>query len=238
MSGHSKWSKIQRQKGAADAKKGALFTKLGRAITLAASSGGGEIDMNFKLKLAVDQAKAVNMPKDNMERAIKRGTGEIAGGPIEELRYEGFGPGGISIIIDCLTDNRNRTLSEVKTILNKHGGSIAGQNAVAWQFESMGVIRLVKPTPAEKEKLELAAIDAGAKDISEDEDSFIVYTGAKELQKVKEHIESSGYNTVYSEIEMIPKEKIKTEKLENLEKLFATLGDNGDVSNYFTNADI
>jgi len=238
MSGHSKWSKIQRQKGAADAKRGALFTKLANAITIAASESGGEIDMNFKLKLAADQAKAANMPKDNIERAIKRGTGEIAGGPIEELRYEGFGPEKIAIIIDCLTDNRNRALSEVKSILNKHGGNIAGQNAVSWQFENKGVIRLPKPSADQKEELELSAIDSGATDIDSDEDSFIIYTGPKQLQQVKEKLESTNQKIEYAEIEMIPKEKVKVENPDKLEQLFSALDDSADLNNYYTNADI
>ncbi|MBU1164544.1 YebC/PmpR family DNA-binding transcriptional regulator [Patescibacteria group bacterium] len=238
MSGHSKWSKIQRQKGAADTKKGALFTKLANTITLAASEGGGEIDMNFKLKLAVDQARSANMPKDNIERAIKRGTGEIAGGPIEELRYEGFGPEKVAIIIDSLTDNRNRALSEIKNVLNKNGGSIAGQNAVSWQFESKGVIRLPKPSFEKKEELELTAIDAGADDIGEDDDSFLVYTDPKQLQKVKENLEQANQKIEYAEIEMIPKEKVKMKNPDKLEQLFSALDECADVNNYYTNADI
>jgi len=238
MSGHSKWSKIQRQKGAADVKKGALFTKLANAVTLAASSGGGDVDMNFKLKLAIDQAKSANMPKENIERAIKRGTGELAGGPIEELRYEGFGPQGVALIIDCLTDNRNRALSEIKQILSKHSGSLAGQNAVAWQFESKGVIIVNTVNTVDKEKLEMAIIDSGAQDYFNENDHMIIYTQPKQLQKVKESLEKSGFQIENADLEMVAKEKVKVESPQKLEELFNALDDIADVSNYYSNADV
>src|SRR3989344_404513 len=146
MSGHSKWSQIHRQKGAADAKRGAIFTKLGKNISIAARLGGGDPATNFRLRLAVDQAKAANMPKDNIDRAIKRGTGEIAGGTIETIAYEGFGPEGSAFIIECLTDNRNRTAANIKHYLTKYGGSLGTPGSVSWQFEQKGIVR-VKTVP-------------------------------------------------------------------------------------------
>lgn len=238
MSGHSKWAQIHRQKSAADAKKGALFTKLGNAITLAAKTGGGNPETNFKLKLAIDQAKAANMPKDNIERAIKRGTGEIAGGPIEELRYEGFGPGGVALIIDCLTDNRNRTLGEIKHLLSKHGGNLAGPNSVAWQFKNNGVIRITKQSDRDKEEMELDVIESGAKDFEWEDDFLVIYTEPQDLKSVEQNLEKAGYKIDYAENEMIPKEKIKVENHETLEKLYAALDENPDVNNYYTNAEI
>jgi len=237
MSGHSKWSTIKRQKGAADAKRGALFTKLGNAITIAAKEGGGDIDSNFSLRLAIDKAKSANMPKDNIERAIKRGTGELDDGKkIEDITYEGFGPDGIAFMIEALTDNRNRTSSSMKHILTKYGGSLGGPNSVAWMFNQIGIIRINKIN----EDLELELIDAGATDIKKDEDGVAVFTKPNDLKKVKSFLEQKQINVEYAEIEQIPKDSvnISDEIKEKLEKIFAELDEDGDVNNYYTNAEI
>ncbi|RJR30635.1 YebC/PmpR family DNA-binding transcriptional regulator [Candidatus Parcubacteria bacterium] len=233
MSGHSKWAQIHRQKGAADAKKGAIFTKLANNISLAAKLGGGNPDGNFKLKLAIDQARAANMPKDNIERAIKRGTGELAGGEIVELRYEGFGPGGIAVIIDCLTDNRNRTAGEIKHLFNQYGGSLGSPNSVAWQFASKGVIRIKK---SNDEKTQLDAIEAGAEDIVPEDEYFVIATDPKNLQAVKTNLEKMGYTIEYAETEMVAKEKAEIKDNENLKNFFNALDDHPDVNNYYSNA--
>jgi len=188
MSGHSKWSTIKRQKGAADAKRGALFTRLGNQITVAAREGGGDPEMNFKLKLAIDMAKAGNLPKENMERAIKRGTGELAGEKIEEIIYEGFGPDGVAIMLQALTDNRNRTSSAVKHLFSKFGGNLGGPKAVSWMFIKRGVLR----TPQVDQALELALIDAGVEDILRDDEGVTILTQPNDLQKTKTDLENQN----------------------------------------------
>jgi YebC/PmpR family DNA-binding regulatory protein len=190
MSGHSKWSTIKRKKGANDAKRGKIFTRLGREITLAAREGGGSME-NFRLRIAIDRAKAENMPKDNIDRAIKRGTGEMKdGAEIEEIVYEGYGPGGIAFMIQVMTDNRNRTLSEIKNILNKSGGSMAEPGSVAWQFEQKGYISI----PAEGrdfDEIFMLAAEAGADDVSQEGESIEIYTPRESLQAVEQALESN-----------------------------------------------
>ena len=233
MSGHSKWAQIHRQKGVADTKRGALFTKLGKAITIAAKLGGGEAESNFRLRLAMDQAKAANMPKDNMERAIKRGTGELGEGIIESIIYEGFGPDGTAFIIEALTDNRNRTSSALKHILTKYGGSLGGPGSVSWMFEPKGVIRIKEI----KDELELELIDAGASDIVREDDGAIVYTAPDNLKKIKELLEKKGIKIEYAEMEQVAKEKKAVAGAE-IKKLFDELDENEDVNDFYTNAEI
>lgn len=235
MSGHSKWAQIHRQKSVADNKKGAIFTKLANAITIAARSGG-EVEANFKLRLAVDQARATNMPKDNIERAIKRGTGELAGNKIEVVTYEGFGPGGTAFIIECLTDNRNRTSSAIKHLLSQYGGSLGGPSSVSWLFAPKGVIRSKNIS----EGLELELIDAGAQDIQKEEDGFAIYTAPADLKIIKEFLENKGLKVEYAEIEQVAKDKkpvVGGEK-EKIQKLFDELDESEDVNNYYTNAEV
>jgi YebC/PmpR family DNA-binding regulatory protein len=235
MSGHSKWAQIHRQKGAADAKRGALFTRLGNAITIAAKSGGGDQDANFRLRLAVDQAKTANMPKDNIERAIKRGTGELAGDRIEQITYEGFGPGGMAVIIECLTDNRNRTSSSIKHVLSKYGGSLGGPNSVGWLFEQKGAVRVENLA----DELELELIDAGAQDINRD-DGVAIYTHPNDLKKVKDFLESKNIKIDYAEVEWVAKEKKELSKdlEESAKKFFDELDENEDINNYYSNAEV
>ena len=237
MSGHSKWSQIHRQKGAADAKRGALFTKLGKSITVAAKLGGSDPDTNFRLRLAIDQAKAANMPKDNIDRAIKRGTGELGDGKkIESITYEGYGPDGTALMIEALTDNRNRTSSNIKHLLSKYGGSLGGPNSVAWMFEPKGIIRINNIDEA----LELELIDAGAQDVLTEEGGVTVYTAPADLKKVKDFLEQKNVKTEYEEVEQVPRDKkiISPDRKDQIEKLFAELEEDEDVNNFYSNAEI
>ena len=239
MSGHSKWATTKRQKAVTDAKRANLFTKLGKAITVAAREKGGDPAANFSLRLAIEKARAANMPKDNIERAIKRGTGEIMGEVIEELLYEGFGPGGTTLIIKCLSDNKNRTASEIKHILNEHGGSLAGKNAVMWQYELKGVIRILKEKLEGKnlDELELKIIDLGAQEIIKEEDSLLIYTKLEDLQKISKGLEDIGLAPDYAEIEYVAKEKISVspEAQKKNEELFEALDEMEDVDDYYSN---
>ncbi|MCX6746022.1 MAG: YebC/PmpR family DNA-binding transcriptional regulator [Candidatus Parcubacteria bacterium] len=239
MSGHSKWANIKRTKGAADTKRASLFTKLAKSITVAAREKGGDPDSNFSLRLAMEKAKAANVPKEKIERAIKRGTGEIKGETIEELTYEGFGPGGTALLIKCLSDNKNRTASQIKHILTSQGGSLGSPNSVMWQFEQKGVIRIDKEKLAGKnlDELELQIIDLGAQDLAKEEDAWVIYTKIEELPKVSSKLKETGLEIDYAEIEYVPKEKISLAKvlIEKNQKLFEALDDDEDVDNYYTN---
>jgi len=238
MSGHSKWSSIKYKKGIADAKRSAIFTKLAKAITIAAREGGKELDTNFKLRLAVDKAKVANMPKDNIERAIKRGTGELDGGRIEEVTYEGFGPSGVAIVVSALTDNRNRTSANIKHIFSKYGGSLGGPNSVLWMFERKGVIRISSENlDMSWENLELKVIDLGAEDTVEEDGEMIIYTAPDNLQSFQESLEKEGIKVDYAEIEWIAKEKIDLleEDEKKVKKFLGELDDDQDVDNYYTN---
>jgi len=235
MSKHSKWAKVKNQKGAADAKRGQIFTKLGRDITVAAREGGGDAEFNFKLRLAVDRAKAANMPKDNIERAVARGADAGAGGGLKELVYEAFGPAGSVFVIIVYSDNVNRTVSEIKNILSKNGGNLAGQGAVMWQFKKLGVIRL-KPQPG-REELDLQLIDAGAEDIKEEDGDSVVYTKPEDLAKIKKFFDGKNIPLETVAIEYVAKETIKLNLADEAkaEALMNALDDSADVSEIFTN---
>lgn len=233
MSGHSKWAQIKHKKGAADAKRGALFTKLARAITVAAKNGA-DPTMNFQLRLAIDQARAANMPRENIERAIARGTGEGKEG-IEQIMYEAYGPGGVAILIDVLTDNKNRTVSNLKHILASHGGNLANPGSVTWMFERKGVVRLKGPIE-NREALELKLIDAGAQDIKDEDGDLIIYSAPDKLKEITEAL--GRIPLEYSGIEWIAKDKISvtdTEIQEKLEKLYNALDEDDDVNDYSSN---
>lgn len=247
MSGHSKWATIKRQKGAADQKRGAVFTKMGKNITVAARDGGGDPETNFKLRMAIEQARAVNMPKDNIERAIKRGTGELKGNAIEEIVYEALGPDNTFFIVESLTDNKNRTVAEIRHIFSKSGGSLGGQNSVMWQFERKGVIRitnyklLITNLGLSVDDFELKIIELGAEDIKQEEEDLVIYTKVEDLQKIREKLEEENIKTDYAELEYVPKEfkKIEDEKIKDkIQKLFDALDDHDDVNNFYTNVDI
>lgn len=239
MSGHSKWSTIKRAKGAADAKRSSLFTKLAKAITVAAKEKGGDPDTNFNLRIAIAKAKSANMPKDNIAKSIKRGTGGLEGGVIEELYYEGFGPAKVAIIIKCLTDNKNRTAQNIKHHFTKAGGSLGGPNSVAWQFDKKGVIRIANEKLNEQnmDELELQIIDLGAQDIKKTGEALIIYTKIEDLQNVSKRLEKRGIKIEYAEIEYVPKETIEVSQDDNkkLEKFFEALDNDEDVDDYYTN---
>lgn len=239
MSGHSKWATTKRAKGASDAKRAVLFTKLAKLITVSARDKGGDLASNFSLRLAVDKAKAANMPKDNIERAIKRGTGEMEGAAIEEMTYEGFGPGNVAMIVKCLTDNKNRAVSELKHLFSKAGGALAGPGAVAWQFEHKGVIRLNNEQFTGKNwgELEMSLIDLGAQDIKKEEEGVTIYCAIPDLQKIKKGLEDQGLTVEDAAMEYVAKEKIKIddETGQKISEFFETLDENEDVEDYYTN---
>jgi len=241
MSGHSKWSKIQHKKGAADAKRGTIFTKLGKAVTLAAQQGGGDPEMNFSLRLAIERAKAANMPKDNIDKAIKRGTGELKdAAKIEEILYEGFGPNGVTMLIEALTDNKNRTVSEIKHTLGQFGGSLGGPNSVQWQFEQKAVITL---TNAKKEQIEdwdsaqLELMDAGVEDIKEGEGGVELISAKENFKKMLEAFNKFGVEADDSGLEWVAKETVDLdeEASKKLESLETSLDDLDDVRQVYTN---
>jgi len=239
MSGHSKWSSIKHKKGAADAKRGKLFTKLARAITVAARDGGGSIEGNPALSLAVQKARDASMPKDNIQRAIDRGTGEGSdAAAIESVTYEGYGPGGAAILVEALTDNRNRTGSEVRHLFDKHGGSLGEPNSVGWQFEKRGVI-LVDGSRYSDEDL-IAAIDAGADDVSEDGDVLKVLTPATGLAEVRAALEEEGVEITSSELSMEPKTVVEVGEGDapTLLRLMDALEEHDDVDSVHANFDV
>lgn len=240
MSGHSHWATVKRKKTATDAKRGQVFSKLAKTITVAAKEKGGDPEMNPKLRLAIEQARSLNMPSDNIERAIKKGTGEIKDATIEEATYEAYGPGGIPLIIEVITDNKNRTLAEIKSILNRHNGKIADEGSVRWGFEQKGIIE-VKSKNSEvksKEEVELKIIDAGADDIRWQDRILEVYTSPENLEKVKKNLEEQEFEIESANLGWAPKEEVKLEdeKLKNnLTQLFEELDANDDVQEIYSN---
>jgi YebC/PmpR family DNA-binding regulatory protein len=240
MSGHSKWSTIKHKKGAADAKKGAIFTKLIREITTAARAGGGDIEGNPRLRVAVLKAKAENMIKDNIERAIKKGSGALGDGvTYEEHTYEGYGPGGAAVLVETLTDNIKRTIAEVRHTFSKYGGSMAEAGAVAWQFHKKGYISFDKSTIDEDKVMELA-LDAGAEDVMEDDGIIEVITATAGFEKVKKAFDEAGLKYTEAEISMIPQATVKLEgkHAETMLKLMEAIEDLDDVQNVHANFDI
>ncbi len=236
MSGHSKWHSIKHQKAAADVKKGAVFTRMARNITIVAKQGGGDPETNFKLRIAIDQARAANVPKDNIERAIKRGTGEGGEAQLQEMIYEGYGPQGVAIIIKVITDNTNRTVSELRHILSKHDGSLGESGSVMWNFGLKGVIKIENST-FDKEALETVAIEADADDISEEEGGITIKTEPKNLQRLKQEIEKIGIKIDFADIEYIPKNKVDLDEAgkKKLNSLIENLEGLEDVNDFFTN---
>jgi YebC/PmpR family DNA-binding regulatory protein len=239
MSGHSKWSTIKRQKGAKDAARGAVFTRLGNAIAVAAKSGT-DPDMNFTLRLAIDKAKAANMPLANIQRSIDRGSGKLGGEQIQEVMYEGYGPGGVAILVECATDNINRTYPEVRLAFSKHGGNIAEKGAVAFQFDRKGMIR-INNAGTNTDDLMLQVLDAGAEDMVEDGDESIVYTNPKELAKVRDALKAANINISEAELTFVPNNTVEiTDEATagKIMRLMNALDDLDDVSNTHVNFDI
>jgi YebC/PmpR family DNA-binding regulatory protein len=239
MSGHSKWSTIKRKKGAADAKRGKIFTKLIREIATAARIGGGEVDANPRLRLAVEKSRQANMPKDNITRAIKKGTGGDASDTYEEGVYEGYGPGGTAVYVEVLTDNKNRTVGEVRHVLTKHGGNLGSSGCVGYLFEKKGVISF-ELAGVDSDALMEAALDAGAEDIVESDDSLDVTTTVATFESVKRGLEEAGFGAVAAEITMEPTTQVKIEgdEAERMLRLADALDDLDDVQNVYANFDI
>ncbi len=239
MSGHSKWHSIKHQKGVADARRGQLFTKLTREIIIAAREGGGNTEMNFRLRLAVQKARDSNMPMDNIERSIKKGTGEIEGGALSEVKLEGYGPNGIAILVNALTDNRNRTIQDVRSTFTRHGGNLGESGCVAWLFDSKGVIT-IKADNVDADELALAAIDAGAEDVKVESSYVEVYTVPEELEKVRETLEKNKVKIDSSELLMVPKSLVELDEKAAMQalRLLDKIEEIDDVQNVFSNADI
>ena len=239
MAGHNKWSKIKRKKGVNDAKRGALFTKLIREITVAARDGGGDPEYNARLRLAVDTSKANSMPAENIERAIKKGTGELEGVNYEETSYEGYGPGGVALFIECLTDNTNRTVADVRHALTKFDGSLGTDGSVAWQFDRKGVFTIDASRYSEDSVFE-AAIDAGAEDVADDGDEFVVTTEPADFMGVQKGLKEAGIEIASAELTRIAKNEmaITGKDAVKLLKLLHWLDDLDDVQKVHSNAHI
>lgn len=239
MSGHSKWSTIKRKKGAEDARRGKIFTRLAREITVAARNGGGDPATNAALRLSIEKARGANMPKDNIERAIKRGTGELEGGQLEEVFYEGYAPHGVAVLVKCVTDNRNRTISEVRRVFNRSGGNMAEAGAVAWMFDTRGYIT-VERDDMDSDTLFMLAVDAGAEDV-EVSDSFVeIYTAASDLHLVRESLDEQGLSIEDAELSQVPKTLMALEEKETLQimNMIEALEELDDVQHVYSNLDI
>jgi len=236
MSGHSKWSTIKRKKEATDAKRGQVFTRIAREIAIAAREGGGDPDVNFRLRLVIDKAKQANMPKDNIERAIKRGTGELKGEELEEIMYEGYAPNGIALLLDTLTDNRNRAVADIRRILTRHGGKMAESGAVSYLFDQQGFIS-AEAGEQDPEEVALLAIDVGAVDVNIDDGTVEVYTQVGDLQKVKEALEAEGLELNTADLIMTPKAMTELSESEafKIMRIIEYLEELEDVQQVYTN---
>jgi YebC/PmpR family DNA-binding regulatory protein len=240
MAGHSKWSNIKHRKGAQDKKRAQLFTKLAKEVTIAAKEGGKDLNFNPRLRLALEKAKKNSMPKDNIDRAIKKGTGELAGVEYIEIRYEGYGPGGTAFIVEVVTENKNRSASSVRSNFSKNGGTLGSDGAVAWDFEKKGQI-IIKSEGLDADEFMMEAIEMGAEDVIEDGEFFEVLTDPTEMHQVDEALKNAGFESEEAEIVMLPKNKVKVEDLETAEqvlKVYEALEDNEDVNDVYSNFDI
>jgi len=240
MSGHSKWAGIKHKKAIVDAKRGQIFSKLIREITVAAKKGGGEPGGNARLRVAVDKARAVNMPQDNIKKAIQRGTGELPGVSYEELIYEGYGPGGVAVLVELTTDNKNRVTAEVRKAFSRHGGNLGDAGCVGWMFNKKGYISVDKSKIKEEELMEIA-LESGAEDVkSDDEDLFEIITAPQDFEKVKKSLEARNIEISSAEITMLPQTYIRLEgsKAEQMLRLMDELDNNDDVQNVYANFDI
>jgi len=239
MSGHSKWHSIKHKKAAADSKRGRLFTRLIREMTVAARAGGGDVNSNPRLRLAVANAKAANMPAENIKRAIMRGTGELPGVSYEDVNYEGYGPGGVALFMRVLTDNRNRTVAELRHILSKNGGNLGEAGGVSWMFERKGYF-VVEKTAASEEKLLDIVLNAGADDMREDGDNYEIFSTPEKFEEVKAALEAARIPLAVAEISMIPQSYVKLEgkDAQTMLKLMEALEEHEDVQNVWANFDI
>jgi YebC/PmpR family DNA-binding regulatory protein len=239
MSGHSKWSTIKRQKGVNDSKRSAMFTKVAREIAVAARAGGGDPDANYRLRLAIEKARAINMPADNIKRSIEKATGGGDDVQYEEIVYEGYGPGGVAVLVEAATDNRNRTAAEVRSIFTKTGGQLAGSGAVAWQFEPRGLITVPR-NDVDTDEVALAAIDAGASDVDTDADPIEIYTEPGDLEAVRKALDTAGITVESAENAMLPKQTVSldAEHVRKALRLMELLEDLDDVQRVTANVDI
>ena len=236
MSGHSKWSTIKRKKASTDAKRGQVFTRVARELSIVAREGGGDPDSNFRLRLVMDKAKQANMPKDNIERAIKRGTGELKGEVLEELMYEGYAPNGIALLLDTLTDNRNRAVSDIRRVLTRHGGKLAETGAVSYLFEQQGFIS-AEAGDADPEELALLVIDEGALDVNIDNGTLEIYTDPKDLQRLKETLEAQDIELNAADLIMTPKAMTELSESDTFKvmRIIEALEELDDVQQVFSN---
>ncbi len=239
MSGHSKWAGIKHKKAKVDAQRGRTFTKIIREITVAARVGGGDPDGNPRLRLAVDKAKAVNMPQDNIQRAIQKGTGELPGTSYEEYIYEGYGPGGVAVLLEIVTDNKNRTAPEIRKAFAKYGGNLGESGCVAWMFEKKGLIQ-VEAAAADEDRLLSVVLEAGAEDVRRSDDTFEVITVPKDLERVKESLAKEKIEIVEGEVTMLPQSTVKLggKQAQQMLQLMETLEEHDDVQNVYANFDI
>ena len=239
MSGHSKWSTIKHKKAAQDAKRGKIFTRLAREIVIAAREGGGDPEVNFSLRLAMDKAKAANMPKDNIERAVKRGTGELKGDELFEVMYEGYAPNGVALLVKALTDNKNRTVSEVRRVFTRLGGSMADAGAVAWQFERKGYVAIA-PDGIDQDTIFEVAVDAGADDVLFSDDMIEVLAEVENFRSVRQALQDAGISFETAELSMLPKQTMQLEEKETLQvmSVIEALEELDDVQQVFSNLEI
>lgn len=239
MAGHSKWAQIKHKKAAVDAKRGKIFTKIAKEITVAVRLGGKDPEMNPRLRTVIAKAKSVNMPNENIERAIKKGTGELADVQYEEITYEGYGPGGVAVLVEAMTDNKNRTVGEIRHIFSKYNGNLGESGCVNWLFEQKGYFVFDGKSITEDELMEIA-IEAGAEDVRQDDDSLEVITDPSDFEKVKEVFDKKGLKYNVAEVTKIPKNyvEVKGKDAENMIKLFEALEDHDDVQNVYANFDL
>jgi YebC/PmpR family DNA-binding regulatory protein len=239
MSGHSKWHTIKHKKGAADAKRGKVFTRIIKELSVAARNGGGDPDTNPRLRTIVAEAKANNMPRENIERAIRRGTGEEPGVSYEEITYEGYGPGGVALLIQTVTDNKNRTVGEIRHLLGKHAGNLAAENSVAWMFSKKGQV-FVDKERVDEEKLLTAALDAGADDMSDDGSAWEIVSAPESFEQVRDAVKGLGIEPASAEVAMIPQNYVKLtgKEAQQMLKLMEAIEDHDDVQHVWANFDI
>ena len=241
MSGHSKWHNIQAKKGKADAKRGAIFTKIGREIAIAVRDGGANPESNGKLRDIIAKAKANNMPNDNIQRSIKKASGELGDVNYEQITYEGYAPGGVAVIVDTITDNRNRTVSDVRHCFAKNGGNLGNAGSVSFMFDEKGVLVIERTPGMDEDEMMMIALEAGAEDVKAEEDVFEIYTAPADFSAVREELEKQGLSFLSAEVNKIPQNTVAVtdpEMLKNIQKLLDMLEDNDDVQNVYHNCDL
>ena len=241
MSGHSKWHNIQAKKGKADAARGAVFTKIGREIAIAVREGGANPESNGKLRDIIAKAKANNMPNDNIQRSIKKASGELSNVIYEQITYEGYAPGGVAIIVDCISDNRNRTASDVRHCFAKYGGNMGTTGSVGFMFDEKGVLVVDRQPGSDEDEMMMIALEAGADDVKVDEDAYVIYTAPNSFSAVREELEKQGMTFISAEVDKIPQNTVSVtdpDAVENLRKMLDLLEESDDVQNVYHNADL